>query len=137
MEAIDVMKQLYANHHRGPIGPEIEKQMLAEQQMAQAEVAETQQEAEVGLDDGQGLRPMIIPGAESIRGAQDGPIDLTTIDQQTGLVASHIPNVQPGELVNTGEGVDVLETPSLPMADFGGSYKSIIAENMRNYKRKR
>ena len=57
MEAIDVMKQLYANHHRGPMGPEIEKQMIAEQQMAQAEVAGTQQEAEVGLDDGQGLRP--------------------------------------------------------------------------------
>ena len=107
-DPIEIMKQLYASNYRGPIGPRLQEVALAEQQGM--DVASTPQEKIDGLNVGP-PRNLKIPGAESIIGANAGPIDIATVDQESGLVRSEIPDVQPGELVETGPGVDVLEFP--------------------------
>lgn len=130
MTPIEIMKQAYASNYRGSITQLIEEQMAMQQQMENADVATTQQEAETGLLEGP-PRNMVIPGAESITTqGMDYPINITTIDKNTGLVDSFMPNVQPGQLVNTGRGVDVLETPSFK---YGGSIRSSASEKMRKF----
>ena len=129
MDAYDIIMQAYKEGYEGSISSLIEQEMAAQQQ--NVDVATTQQEAETGLLEGP-PRNMLIPNAESI--TTEGmkyPIDITTIDQETGLVDSYMPNVQPGELVNTGKGVDVLETPSLKT---GGHISSGVRERLEKLK---
>lgn len=130
MTPIEIMKQAYASNYRGSITELIEQQMAAEQAAQNADVATSQQEAETGLLEGP-PRNMVIPGAESITTqGMDYPIDITTVNQRTGMVQDVMQNVQPGQLVNTGKGVDVIETPSLK---FGGSIRSSATEKMRKF----
>jgi hypothetical protein len=130
MRPIDIMKQAYASNYRGSISELIQQQLAAEQSMQEADIASTQQEAETGLLEGP-PRSMVIPGAESITTqGMDYPIDITTMDSRTGMVQDVLQNVQPGQLVNTGKGVDVLETPSLKL---GGSIRSSATEKMRKF----
>lgn len=128
MDAFDIMMQAYKEGYQGSITDLIMQQQMADQQMAQADVATTQQEAETGLLEGP-PRTMVIPGAESITTqGMDYPIDITTVDQNTGMVQDVIPNVQPGQLVNTGRGVDVIETPSLKS---GGYIRSNVRDRIQ------
>lgn len=130
MTPIEIMKQAYASNYRGSITELIEQQMAAEQAAQNADVATNQQEAETGLLEGP-PRNMVIPGAESITTqGMDYPIDITTVNQRTGMVQDVMQNVQPGQLVNTGKGVDVIETPSLK---YGGSIRSSATEKMRKF----
>jgi len=130
MTPIEIMKQAYASNYRGSITELIEQQMTAEQAAQNADVATTQQEAETGLLEGP-PRSMVIPDAESITTeGMDYPIDITTVNQRTGMVQDVMQNVQPGQLVNTGKGVDVIETPSLK---YGGSIRSSATEKMRKF----
>ena len=128
MDALDTMMEAYKSGYQGSISELIMQQEAATAQMAQADVAQTQQEAETGLLEGP-PRPMVIPGAESITTeGMDYPIDITTLNQNTGMVQDVIHDVQPGELVDTGRGVDVLETPSIPSLKTGGYVSSGIRE---------
>jgi len=130
MTPIEIMKQAYASNYRGSITELIKQQMAAEQAAQNADVATTQQEAETGLLEGP-PRSMVIPGAESITTqGMDYPIDITTVDQNTGMVQDVMQNVQPGQLVNTGKGVDVIETPSFKC---GGSIRSSATDKMRKF----
>ena len=129
MDAYDIIMQAYKDGYEGSISDLIAQEMEAQQQGI--DVATTQQEAETGLLEGP-PRNMLIPNAESITTeGMNYPINITTIDQDTGLVDSYMPNVQPGELVNTGKGVDVLETPSLQT---GGHISSGVRERLEKLK---
>jgi len=113
MTPYEVMKRAIDEGYEGSISELMQQQLIANDAMMSADVATTQEEAETGLLEGP-PRSMIIPGAESITTeGMDYPIDITTIDRDTGMVNDHIPNVQPGQLIETGKGVDVLETPSM------------------------
>jgi len=130
MDALDVMMEAYRTGYEGSISELIMQQETANAQMAQADVAQTQEEAEIGLTQGP-PRSMVIPGAESITTENmDYPIDITTLDQKTGMVQDVIHDVQPGELVDTGRGVDVLETPSMPSLKTGGYVSSGVRERI-------
>ena len=55
MTPIEIMKQAYASNYRGSITQLIEEQMAMQQQMENADVATTQQEAETGLLEGKSV----------------------------------------------------------------------------------
>lgn len=128
MTAYDVLKQAFSEGYEGSVSQLMQQQMLVQEQMEQADVATTQQEAETGLLEGP-PRAMVIPNASSITTqGMDYPIDITTMDSKTGMVQDVMKNVQPGQLVDTGEGVDVLETPSMRMGGYASERRKKIEE---------
>jgi hypothetical protein len=134
MTQIEIMKQAYATHYRGSITELIENQMIAQEQIENARVPESQAEAEIGLSDGS-APPMLLenPGVVDMT-QMDKSLDMALIKEDTGLVSSFLNDVQPGEIVQTGEGIDVLEMSDQAKLRNGGYIRSKASEGMRKYK---
>lgn len=134
MTPIEIMKQAYATHYRGSITELIENQMIAQEQMENARVPGSQAEAEIGLSDGS-EPPMFFDNPGTIDMTQmDKSLDMALIDKESGLVSSFLNDVQPGQMVETGEGVDVLEMSDQAKLRNGGYIRSKASEGMRKYK---
>ena len=134
MTDIEVMKQAYATHYRGSISELMENQRIAQEQMENARVPESQAEAEIGLTDGS-VPQMLFDNPGTIDMTQmDKSLDMALIDKESGLVSSFLNDVQPGQMVETGEGVDVLEMSDQAKLRNGGYIRSKASEGMRKYK---
>jgi hypothetical protein len=134
MTPFEIMKQAYATNYRGSITELIENQMIAQEQMENARIPQSQAEAEIGLSDGS-APPMLFENPGVIDMTQmDRSLDMAVIDQDTGLVSSFLNDVQPGEIVETGEGKDVLEMSDQVKLKNGGYIRSKASDGMRKYK---
>ena len=84
MTPIEVMKQAYATHYRGSLTELMENQKIAQEQMENARVPESQAEAETGLSDGS-EPPMLFDNPGTIDMTQmDKSLDMAVIDKESG-----------------------------------------------------
>ena len=139
MDALEVMKQAYANNYQGSISQLIEQEQLKENQQLEdqgMEVASTPDQREVGLSQGP-PRSMAFPnsGGQSFNTMEmDYPIDIEGYDKSNRLVQSY-KAVQPG-VANLPMGDQVSTVIENPTQYRDGGYKKEmpLSERLKNYR---